>query len=84
MFKGLIQYWSGYLTVQAYSSRVFVEQKWKLTARGTKKFKKLYPVASRTRTSKIGRRKSLVIWAPSTYSIGLSQGVIVLTENQYP
>ena len=43
-FKGLHQYWNGTLTVQAYSSRIFEELKWKLTTRGTKEFKRIYPI----------------------------------------
>ncbi len=31
-------------TVQAYNSRVFETLKWKLTVRGTKDFRQLYPI----------------------------------------
>ncbi|MFM7987969.1 MAG: hypothetical protein ACKPKO_52515 [Candidatus Fonsibacter sp.] len=33
--KGLMQYWTGYLTVKAYNDNVISQQKEKLTTRGT-------------------------------------------------
>ena len=42
--QGLLQYWTGYLTVKAFSDRVITQQKGKLTARGTNEFKKLYRI----------------------------------------
>ena len=42
--KGLLQYWTGYLTVQAFSDRVISQQKGKLTTRGTNEFKLLYHI----------------------------------------
>ena len=43
--KGLLQYWTGHLTVKAFSDRVISQQKEKLTTRGTKEFKLLYTSA---------------------------------------
>ncbi|MFM7978057.1 MAG: hypothetical protein ACKPKO_01970, partial [Candidatus Fonsibacter sp.] len=42
--KGLLQYWTGHLTVQALSDRVINHQKGKLTTRGTNEFKLLYHI----------------------------------------
>ena len=42
--KGLLQYWTGHLTVQAFSDRVISQQKGKLTTRGTNEFKLLYRI----------------------------------------
>ena len=42
--KGLLQYWTGYLTVKASSDRVISQQKGKLTTRGTNEFKLLYRI----------------------------------------
>jgi len=42
--QGLLQYWTGYLTVKAYSDRVITQQKGKLTTRGTNEFKLLYRI----------------------------------------
>jgi len=42
--KGLVQYWSGDLSVQAYRSTVFEQQLNKLTLRDTREFKQLYPI----------------------------------------
>ncbi|MFM7986006.1 MAG: hypothetical protein ACKPKO_42500, partial [Candidatus Fonsibacter sp.] len=36
--KGLLQYWTGYLTVTAYNDRVINQQKEELTTRGTNEF----------------------------------------------
>ena len=42
--KGLLQYWTGYLTVKAYSDKVISQQKEKLTTRGANEFKLLYRI----------------------------------------
>ena len=42
--KGLIQFWKGYLTVSSFNTSIFEEQKWKMTDRGTREFRKLYPI----------------------------------------
>ena len=42
--KGLLQYWTGHLTVKAFSDRVINQQKNKLTTRGTNEFKLLYHI----------------------------------------
>ena len=42
--KGLLQYWTGHLTVKASSDRVISQQKGKLTTRGTNEFKLLYHI----------------------------------------
>ncbi|MFM7980802.1 MAG: hypothetical protein ACKPKO_15930, partial [Candidatus Fonsibacter sp.] len=42
--KGLLQYWTGHLTVKAHNDRVISQQKEKLTIRGTKEFKQLYRI----------------------------------------
>jgi hypothetical protein len=42
--QGLLQYWTGYLTVKAYSDRVITQEKGKLTTRGTNEFKQLYRI----------------------------------------
>ena len=39
--KGLLQYWTGHLTVKAHNDRVISQQKEKMTTRGTNKFKQL-------------------------------------------
>ena len=43
--KGLLQYWTGYLTVEAFNDRVINQQKGKLTTRGTNEFKLLFTSA---------------------------------------
>ena len=42
--QGLLQYWTGYLTVKAYSDRVITQQKGKLTTRGTNEIKQQYRI----------------------------------------
>ena len=42
--KGLLQYWTAYLTVHALSDRVINHQKGKLTTRGTNEFELLYHI----------------------------------------
>ena len=42
--KGLLQNWTGYLTVKASSDRVINQQKGRLTTRGTNEFKLLYHI----------------------------------------
>ena len=42
--KGLLQYWTGHLTVKAPNDKVISQQKEKLTTRGTKEFKQLYRI----------------------------------------
>ncbi|MFM7978831.1 MAG: hypothetical protein ACKPKO_05900, partial [Candidatus Fonsibacter sp.] len=42
--KGLLQYWTGHLTVKAHNDRVISQQKEKLTTRGTNEFKQLYRI----------------------------------------
>ena len=40
--KGLLQYWTGHLTVKAYNDKVINQRKDKLTTRGTNEFKQLH------------------------------------------
>ncbi|MFM7978492.1 MAG: hypothetical protein ACKPKO_04175, partial [Candidatus Fonsibacter sp.] len=42
--KGLLQYWTGHLTVNAYNDKVISQQKEKLTTRGANEFKQLYRI----------------------------------------
>ena len=42
--QGLLQYWAGYLTVNASNDRVITQQKGKLTTRGTNELKLLYRI----------------------------------------
>ncbi|MFM7986136.1 MAG: hypothetical protein ACKPKO_43165, partial [Candidatus Fonsibacter sp.] len=42
--KGLLQYWTGHMTVKASNDKVISQQKEKLTTRGTKEFKQLYRI----------------------------------------
>ena len=42
--KGLIQFWKGSLSVEATNSTAIEELKWKMTTRGTKEFRQLYPI----------------------------------------
>ncbi|MFM7980028.1 MAG: hypothetical protein ACKPKO_12000, partial [Candidatus Fonsibacter sp.] len=42
--KGLLQYWTGHLTVKAPNDKVIKQQKEKLTTRGTKEFKQMYRI----------------------------------------
>ncbi|MFM7979002.1 MAG: hypothetical protein ACKPKO_06760, partial [Candidatus Fonsibacter sp.] len=42
--KGLLQYWTGCLTVKAHNDKVISQQKEKLTTRGTNEFKQLYRI----------------------------------------
>ena len=42
--KGLLQYWTGHMTVQAFSDRVISQQKGKLTTRGTNELKLRYHI----------------------------------------
>ena len=42
--KGLLQYWTGYLTVKTHNDKVISQQKEKLTTRGTNEFKQLYRI----------------------------------------
>ena len=42
--KGLLQFWKGTLDVVGYAPTIFEEQKWKMTDRGTKEFRKLYTI----------------------------------------
>ena len=42
--RGLAQITRMHITVQAYSSRVLEELRWKLAQRGTKEFRQLYPI----------------------------------------
>ena len=42
--KGLLQYWTGYLTVKASSNRFVSQHKGKLTTRGINEFKLLYHI----------------------------------------
>ncbi|MFM7984367.1 MAG: hypothetical protein ACKPKO_34085, partial [Candidatus Fonsibacter sp.] len=44
--KGLLQYWTGHLTVEAYNDRAINQQKEKLTTRGTNEFKLLYRICT--------------------------------------
>ncbi|MFM7986928.1 MAG: hypothetical protein ACKPKO_47200, partial [Candidatus Fonsibacter sp.] len=42
--KGLLQYWTGHLTVKAHNDRVISQQQENLTTRGTNEFKQLYRI----------------------------------------
>ena len=42
--KGYTQFWKGDLTVSHYNSKILEQQRWKLTERGTKEFRWLYPI----------------------------------------
>ncbi|MFM7985184.1 MAG: hypothetical protein ACKPKO_38290, partial [Candidatus Fonsibacter sp.] len=42
--KGLLQYWTGHLTVKVPNDKVISQQKEKLRTRGTKEFKQLYRI----------------------------------------
>jgi hypothetical protein len=42
--KGLLQFWKGTLDVVGYAPTIFEDQKWKMTDRGTKEFRKLYSI----------------------------------------
>jgi hypothetical protein len=42
--KGYTQFWKGDLLVSHYNSKILEQQRWKLTERGTKEFRWLYPI----------------------------------------
>ncbi|MFM7980875.1 MAG: hypothetical protein ACKPKO_16310 [Candidatus Fonsibacter sp.] len=62
--KGLLQYWTGHLTAQAFNDKVINQQTGKLTTRGTNEFKLLYHICMTD-----GHFKERELQAPATWRV---------------